>query len=473
MAAHSVLNRLTRRLPHLLDRRVRLGVPGLSRAGKTVFTTALIHNLMRATRLPAFQMAFNERLRRARLVPQPDVTIARFPFEEHLQRLARDRAWPESTRQISEIRVEVEYEIPSAWTSPSHLNIDIVDYPGEWLLDLMLINEDFQSWSRKTLEVAARPAHRELARPWIETLQNLKNTDPPDEALAEKLCASFKSVLRDFRSGPETVATTPPGRFLMPGDLEGSPALTFMPLDLDPGEAIQPGSLAALMETRFNNYKAHVVKPFFEHHFRKIDRQIVLVDVLASLNAGPSAVTDLESALDNVMMAFRIGKHGFLSRWFSPRADKVLFVATKADHLHHEQHQRLTDVLRLLVKRAIARSEAAGADVGSLAIASVRATREQTISERGQTLRVVSGVLEAGERFSGKTWDGETESLIFPGELPANPEDIFRGAVLPGSLRFPRFRPPVFATELPLDQLTLPHIRLDAALKFLLGDRFK
>ena len=35
----------------------------------------------------------------------------------------------------------------------------------------------------------------------------------------------------------------PPGRFLMPGDLAGSPALTFAPLELSDGEA--PAGLAA------------------------------------------------------------------------------------------------------------------------------------------------------------------------------------------------------------------------------------
>ena len=48
---------------------------------------------------------------------------------------------------------------------------------------------------------------------------------------------AFKAYLAALRAGPEAVATTPPGRFLMPGDLAGSPALTFAPLDLAPGAA--------------------------------------------------------------------------------------------------------------------------------------------------------------------------------------------------------------------------------------------
>ena len=55
-----------------------------------------------------------------------------------------------------------------------------------------------------------------------------------------------------------------------------------------------------------------------------------------------------------------------MSRLFSPRADRVLFAATKADHIHHTDHDRLEALLRLLVDRAVRRTEAAGAKVGTV-----------------------------------------------------------------------------------------------------------
>ena len=75
----------------------------------------------------------------------------------------------------------------------------------------------------------------------------------------------------------------------MPGDLEGSPALTFAPLpDLGEGRA-RTGSLRAMMERRYEAYKTHVVKPFFREHIARLDRQIVLIDAMQALNAGPGA----------------------------------------------------------------------------------------------------------------------------------------------------------------------------------------
>ena len=80
--------------------RLRIGVTGLSRSGKTVFTTALVHHLVRHSPLPAFRPAAEGRIRRARLAPQPDDDVPRFPFEAHLARIAEDRLWPASTNRI-------------------------------------------------------------------------------------------------------------------------------------------------------------------------------------------------------------------------------------------------------------------------------------------------------------------------------------------------------------------------------------
>src|SRR2546430_1208290 len=57
----------------------------------------------------------------------------------------------------------------------------------------------------------------------------------------------------------------------------------------------------------------------------RLDRQIVLVDVLAALDAGPGALADLEAALDRVLSAFRAGRNSLVSRLLRPRIDRVLF----------------------------------------------------------------------------------------------------------------------------------------------------
>ena len=473
---------------------LRLGVTGLSRAGKTVFITALVQNLMRASAavrdgervLPVFRVHAEGRLIRARLQPQPDDHVPRFAYEDHLASLTgADRHWPESTRRISELRLTIEFERGAGWLQgASELTIDIVDYPGEWLLDLPLLSKSYAQWSRETLETSASAARAPLAADWRAATLAAQPEGAASEDEARTLAGLFTAYLRAARADTYALSTLPPGRFLLPGDMEGSPALTFAPLPVE-GDADAPAhSLRAMMERRYEAYKSHVVRPFFRDHFARLDRQIVLVDALSSLNSGPAAVRDLETAMTEVLQAFRAGRSGLLSTIFRPKIDRILFAATKADHLHHENHDRLEAILRLLTARAIARAEDVGARIDVVAMAAVRATREARIKQGGRAagdavdLDAIVGTPLPGERINGDTFDGTGEVAIFPGSLPTNPKAVFRGdgLALPDHVadyRFVRFRPPTPRRGSDGQALPLPSIRLDRALEFLLGDKLQ
>ena len=78
---------------------------------------------------------------------------------------------------------------------------------------------------------------------WHAALAEVDPAAPEDETLARELADLFTAYLRDARADAHALSTLPPGRFLMPGDLEGSPALTFAPLDAS-GEEQFPARLA-------------------------------------------------------------------------------------------------------------------------------------------------------------------------------------------------------------------------------------
>ena len=452
---------------------LRLGVTGLARAGKTVFISALVHNLIHGGRLPLFKAYSGGRVTGARLEPQPDDAVPRFDYEQHVRALVDERVWPESTRQISELRLTIEYESASFLTRTlrsGRLHIDIVDYPGEWLLDLPLLTRDYASWSNQTVSMARRGEDPELARRWLARLAEVDPNAPEDEGLARELARLFTEYLRAVRAEGTSFSTMAPGRFLMPGDLEGSPALTFSPLDVGTG-AIGPGSLAAMMSRRYESYKSAVVRPFFRDHFARLDRQIVLVDALDALNGGPAAVAALESALADILAAFRLGRSSWLGSLVSRRIDRILFGATMADHLHHRDHDRLEAILSRIVERAIERARFAGAAVDVIALASVRATREGTVTHHGERLPSIIGTPLPGERVNGEIFDGSTEIAMFPGDLPDDLDMVFRSDAEPTALRFVRFRPPKLERTAEGMTLSLPHIRLDRALQFLIGDR--
>ncbi|MFC0286002.1 YcjX family protein [Kaistia hirudinis] len=471
--ARIALSTLGERAGDILSPTVRLGVTGLARAGKTVFITALVHNLVHGGRLPLFRAYSTGRISDARLEPQPDDDVPRFDYEDHVRALVEERIWPDSTRRISELRLTIAYDSASFLRQrfgSGTLNLDIVDYPGEWLLDLPLLGKDFESWSREALALAHDPSRASAAERWLARLATIDPAAPEDDVVAKELAALFTDYLRACRADENALSTLPPGRFLMPGDLDGSPALTFCPLPGAP-DATPAGSLARMMGRRFEAYKNVVVKPFFRDHFARLDRQIVLVDALQALNAGPAAVADLGAALTEILSCYRPGTTSWLGSLLTRRIDRILIGATKADHLHHADHDRLERILASLLAPAIDRAASAGARVAIAALASVRATKEGIVSHGGEKLPSIIGTPLPGERFAGETYDGRTEIAFFPGDLPRDPESVREVGRAAAPLRFVRFRPPALERTAEGVTLSLPHIRLDRALEFLIGDR--
>lgn len=452
----------------LVSPTVRLGVTGLSRSGKTVFITALVNALLKGARMPAFEAHARGRITKCYLEPQPDDDLPRFPYEENLRALIHQRVWPESTKRISQLRVTIEYEPQGLIARNLHggrLHLDIVDYPGEWLLDLPLIRQSFQQWSAGTI-AAARSAPRDrLAGAFLNHITSLNPASAADEWTAVEAAKHFTEYLARCREIDVSLSTLPPGRFLLPGDLQGSPLLSFAPLDISETQAIEPGSLASLMARRYDSYVAKVVKPFFFGHFARLNRQIVLVDALTALNAGPDAVADLQQALADVLQSFRIGANSLLSEVFGRRIDRVLFAATKADLLNHTGHDNLEAILGQIVKSAAERAEYTGAEFSVTALAAIRATREAKVLQKGDELPCIAGTPEGGEVIGDTLFDGGKEAAVFPGDLPSDPGAAWDGS-LAGKLHFVRFRPPL------LTDGQLPHIRLDRTLEFLLGDCF-
>lgn len=448
----------------VFDPSIRLGVTGLSRSGKTVFITSLIANLMNRNRMVQLAAAANGAIETAYLHPQPDDTVARFDYEAHLASLTGpEPVWPNSTRTVSELRLSLKVQpsgLMGAFSGPRTVHLDIVDYPGEWLLDLGLMSKSFAEWSAETL---ARAQDREQAAEFLRLSANTDATQKLDEPVAQDLAEVFTAYLNAIREAGFSDCT--PGRFILPGELEGSPVLTFAPLPLIEGHT--RGSLYREFERRFEAYKSKVVKPFFREHFSKIDRQVVLVDVLGAIHSGPKAVDDLRQTMADILGSFRPGTNAFLSQLFlGKRVEKLLFAATKADHLHHTQHPQLTAIMEALLRDAKDRADFAGAKTAAMSIASLRATVEDTIKHDGASLDVVRGrLLKTGKK-----------AAFYPGKLPVDPSQLLAPA-RSGAEKWldADYSAMAFAPA----QMELkpgegpPHIRLDRAAEFLIGDRLR
>ncbi len=441
---------------------VRLGVTGLARSGKTVFITSLVANLLDRGRMTGLSAARDGRIVAAYLQPQPDDTVPRFAYEAHMAALTGPEPhWPDSTRAVSELRLSLKVRpagLLSGLQGPRTVHLDIVDYPGEWLLDLGLMDKSYDAWSA---DVLARIDKRACAQGFMERARAADPQAPHDEALAQDLAARFTSYLNAARA--EGFSDCTPGRFLLPGDLEGSPVLTFAPIPV--AGSSQRRSLHREMERRFEAYKSKVVQPFFRDHFSRIDRQVVLTDVLGAIHQGPQAVEDMRQAMVDILGAFRPGRTPWLARLLSGRrVEKILFAATKADHLHHTQHAGLTAIMEAITRDARDRAQFAGAQTGAMAIAALRATTEEMRTHGAQELACVRGtVLETG-----------AQKVFYPGALPQDPMELLgvaRSGVdawLDADFGVMSFAPAPMSLRAGDGP---PHIRLDRAAEFLLGDR--
>ena len=141
---------------------VWLAVTGLSRSGKTVFITSLVHNLLSSAhnpnRMPLLGVVGGRRLIAATVEGAGANRLPRFPYLSNIEKMAIPD-WPARTADISEIAIEVRFApagtlgklLSEITGSPASLTIRIVDYPGEWLLDLPLLAQGYAEWSTVTV----------------------------------------------------------------------------------------------------------------------------------------------------------------------------------------------------------------------------------------------------------------------------------------------------------------------------------
>jgi predicted YcjX-like family ATPase len=146
-----------------------------------------------------------------------------------------------------------------------------------------------------------------------------------------------------------------------------------------------------MLRERYNYYCEQVVKAFYKNYFLRFDRQIVLVDCLQPLNSGPQAFNDMRLALTQLMQSFHYGQRTLFRRLFSPVIDKLLFAATKADHVTLDQHANMVSLLQQLIQDAWQNAAFEGISMDCVGLASVQATQSGVIDVNGEKIPALRG----------------------------------------------------------------------------------
>jgi uncharacterized protein len=442
---------------------IRLAVTGLSRAGKTVFITSLIQNLLALAQqkdvLPQFTRRLSDggtnRLQDVTILPAGISALPHFDLAAKLAGLgAKEPDWPERTDHVARVSLVLTLTRRSAvgqWLGGRRIRLDILDYPGEWLLDLPLLTQTYTAWSEQTLALLRQSPRREVSGPFLAFVAKLRPGDRVNDSLAQHGHRLYKLALEACRS-QHGLRYLQPGRFLCPGPHGDVPLLWFFPMDVRPPLVPPTDSLMALLSDRFEAYKRDMRANFFETHFRAFDRQVVLVDVLGALHGGQGAFHDTARALKDIAAALRYGSRRFLR---GSRIGRVVFVATKADHVPAMKRDNLRFLLRSLAGVAESHQTEAGAAVSYQVAASLLSTEDGVAKLDGRPVQVVKGRVVGEDKVRP----------FYVGEVPVGmpPDDFWRE----GFFEMPRFRPPPID---PTGRNGLPHIGLDVVLEDLLGD---
>lgn len=453
-----------------LDQHINLAVTGLSQSGKTAFITSLVNQLVNegnGKALTFFDVVHEGRYIAAKRVPQHNLHISRFDYDAAMEQLGKgDPKWPEPTKTISELRLAIRYHPNDSLLKYAKqmatLYVDITDYPGEWLLDLPMLNQTFEQWSEHMGQLLTQEPRATVAKDFLEKLAGIDPLGPVNENQMAELAEQYTELLLKFRY-ELGLSVIQPGRFILPGEHKDAPILQFVPypffanIEKNDYQSAAQDTFIGMLRARYLEYRERIVREFYKNHFVKFDRQIVLADCLTPLNNGAAALADLQQAIALIMESFAYGNSNILTRLFSPKIDRLLFAATKADHVTGEQHANLTSLLEQLVYKAKNILSFDAIKMKTLAIASVKTTEQGKSEYQGQPISVLKGM---------RTEDKQMIT-VYPGAVPAKlpTEEYWQQQ----GFKYITFKPSQKVAE----HEVLPHIRLDQALQFLLGDKLK
>jgi predicted YcjX-like family ATPase len=454
-----ISNEINQLLQRGVDAHISLGVTGLSRAGKTAFITSIANQLLYSSThktLPLLTAQSQGRLLGARQVTQSNLLTPTFGYHQAIDSLANQPPeWPKPTTDVGALKLALRYT-PKKRTkklmgSTATLYVDIVDYPGEWLLDLPLLEMSFEQWSSSQFD-RLDDTKAALSSEWQKEVDKLAVDSPCEDTDIHALAQQFRDYLHQCKDhGYHYVQ---PGRFVLPGEYQGAPILDFFPLpELAFANKVVKKSLRHTLEQRFEEYKKEIVKPFFKHYFAQFNRQIVLVDLLGSLNQGKHAFDDMQFALQQIIKSFKFGKHSIINRLFSPKTDKLLFATTKIDHVTPEQQKNVDKLLQTLVAPVWQYASFEQVELRTMSLSSIRATEYGVVSQ------------PSGKSPALRGHDLSHNAVtIFPGEVPDSLPSVQYWNQQ--GFEFSPFAPFPYAKLEPLQ-----HIRIDAALEYLLGDK--
>ncbi len=433
--------------------KTRVAVTGLSKSGKSVFLTSLIYQLIADDKIDFVHQKSGKKFN-AKLMP-PHSFISRFDYYNFVREFrSKNPTWPKSTKSVTQTTIQLTVKSRYRWIENKTVDLELIDYPGEWLLDLDMQGRNFEDWSYHIIELSGQKRREKLSSKWFEKLNAVDIYSQSDESFDEEIVQTYKEYLKACYD--KGLSFIQPGRLLQPGDLQNDPLLLFTPL---PKPEIlnnfDKNSVYARFKERYNRYVNEVVKRLHLKHFQNFDTQIVLIDLLKTLENSKDSFEDMRYSIKKILENFTYGHNNIISRFFSVKIDRVIFAATKADLIPKDQIQTYKILLENMIFDIKRELNVEHIETEVTILASVKSTKTVYADIKGKKVACVRGVVE-GE---------ETPSTHYTGELP---KSLNLDTLWEREFYFPNFKPSRF----PLDNSQAPsHIRMDRIIYLILKDK--
>ena len=411
-----------------LKERHRFTITGLSRSGKSMLFTSLMTMLKFRSEgkydcLPLLEHLPMELVEHMWVEPLEGFKL--FPVEEHLAALHQGQ-WPSPTEDVYGFKLVVRLKqtgrVKKYLLPYTDIVFEFIDYPGEWLTDLPLLNRTFNQWSDSSWAQQMNRPQRDYAHDWHNMVEEFDFDIAPDETRVASLVGTYRAYLQHAKANGITLLQ--PGSFLLGDNSYDWQTKGFTPLPSSVSSDIT-NPWTVLFTEHFQHFQQQWLKPLQQKTFRQADKQIILIDLFEGLNHSKQHLYQLKETLSHLAETFSYGDDSWMARHVLRQnsISKVAFVAGKADLIPPAHRDALLNLLQQITAGAVARFKNKPVQFEHFLVSAIQATDPGSNSN---SLRY----LDAGGRYLEAEFEPLPETLAqmsadehFP-VLPARvPED--------------------------------------------------
>lgn len=338
----------------------RFTITGLSRSGKSMLFTSLITLLKSRSEEGLACLPLLRYLPPSRVLDMHIEPIEGYKPFPHLKNIAALEAgdWPEATEEAYGFKLVVRLKqtasIKRHLMPHSDVVFEFIDYPGEWITDIPMLNKTYAHWSDSAWAQLSSGPQQYYAHAWKQVVNEFDFEQTPTPQLIQQLVTHYRDYLVQAKANG--ISLLQPGSFLLESSDFNWQEFGFTPLPSSITSDVSHPWYRAF-EKHYSAFQKDWLTPLKHSIFKETDKQIILVDLFEGLNHSRQHLYQLKETLSHLADTFVYGQSGWFSRNVlrKQQIGKVAFVATKSDLIPENQQQNLLSLLTQVTEGARAR----------------------------------------------------------------------------------------------------------------------